>query len=113
MAEVNASWYDLVVRLHENGAVSEVVEERINGRLDVETVQPKRKHTSFSFAFCVKVVDLKLIFLGERVKPWMGVEEICDERQIELRVSSDQGCWSQEFTAIEFLGVLKDLLGPL
>lgn len=43
----------------------------------------------------------------------MSVEEIGNESEIEFRVACYEGCRREEFAAVEFVGVLKDLFGAL
>jgi hypothetical protein len=43
----------------------------------------------------------------------VGVEEICDEGEIELWVTGDEGRGCEEFAAFEKVGVVEDLFGSL
>ena len=58
VSPVDAAGDDFVVGLEEDGAVSEVVEEGVDGGLDVEGVEPQGENASFSFAFGVEIFDL-------------------------------------------------------
>lgn len=113
MAPIDTSRNDFVVSLEKYAAVPKVVEEGINGWLDVEGVKPKRKDTCFAFAFCIKVFHFKLLFFCDRVEAWVGVEQIGDEGKVELRISSYERRWGKKFATIEPVGVLKNLLGTL
>lgn len=43
----------------------------------------------------------------------MGVEKVGYEGEVEFRVSGYEGCWSEEFAAIELVSIGKDLFGAL
>ena len=58
VAEVDAARHDFVVRLQEDGAVAEVVEEGVHGGLDVEGVEPEGEDAGLALAFGVEVFDL-------------------------------------------------------
>lgn len=74
--------------------------------MDVERVEPESEHSSLALAFCVKVLDLKLVLFGDRIKTGMGVEEIGDESEVKLGVSCDKGSWGQELAAVQLIGVV-------
>ena len=74
MAPVNATRDNFIVSLKEYAAVTKVIEERIDGRLNIEGIKPKRKDTSFAFTFCIKIFYFKFLFFSDRIKAWVGVE---------------------------------------
>lgn len=43
----------------------------------------------------------------------MGVEEVGYEGEVKFRVSGDEGGGGEEFAAVEFVGVVENLLGSL
>ena len=43
----------------------------------------------------------------------MGIEEVCDEGEIEFGVTGNEGCGGEELSAIETVGILKYLLCAL
>lgn len=43
----------------------------------------------------------------------MGIEQVCNESKVELGVSGDKRCWSQELAAAKSVGILKNLLCSL
>lgn len=94
-------------------AVAEIVEERNNGRLDVQTVEPKGEDTSLSLALGVKVVNVSLLFLGNGVETWVSVEEVGNKGKVELGVSGNKRCGGEELATFEFVGIVEDLLGSL
>lgn len=113
MSPVDAAGHDFVVGLEENITVAEVVEERVDGRFDVEGVEPEGEDTGFALAFGVEVFDFELFFLGDGIEAWVGVEEVGDESEVEFRVAGDQGGRGKEFAAVEPFCVLENLLGSL
>jgi hypothetical protein len=104
---------DLVVGLQKNGTVAEVVEEGYDGRLNVQTVEPKSEDTSLTLTFSIKVLDISLLFLSDGIKTRVGVEQVGDESKVELGVTGDERLGGQEFAAVELVGVVKDLFGTL
>lgn len=113
MAPINTTRNDFVVSLEKYATVSKVIEEGMNGWLDVEGIEPKREDTGFSFTFCVKIFHFELFLFGDGVEPWMGVEQVGDKRKIKFGVPGYERCWGKKLATIEFVGVLKDLLGTL
>lgn len=89
MLPVDAAGDDFVVGLEEDIAVAEVVEQRVNGRFDVEGVEPKGKDTGLAFAFGVEVLDFEFFFFGDGVEAGVCVEEVGDEGEVEFRVAGD------------------------
>lgn len=81
--------------------------------MDVEGVEPESEDTGFTLALSIKVLNLRLLFLGDRLKAGVGVEEVGDEGEIELGVAGNERFGSEELAALEFVGVVKDLLGAL
>lgn len=79
MAPIYAAGNHFVVGLKENIAIAEIVEEGINGRLNIQRVEPKSKNTSFTLAFRIKVFDLEFLFFGNRVEARVSVEKISNE----------------------------------
>ena len=113
VAPVDAAWDDFVVGLEEDGAVAEVVEEGVDGRLDVEGVEPEGEDAGFALAFGVEVFHLELFFFGDRVEARVGVEKVGDEGEVEFRVAGYKGGGGKKFAAVESVGVLEDFFGSL
>ncbi|KAL8962759.1 MAG: hypothetical protein Q9193_000878, partial [Seirophora villosa] len=113
VAPVDAASYNFVVRLQEDGAVSEVVEERVDCGLDVERVEPECEDARFAFSLGVEIFDLGFFLLGDGVEAWVGVEEVGYKGEVEFGVAGHEGGRREEFAAREFIGVLKDLFGAL
>lgn len=113
VAPVDAAGDYFVVGLQEDGAVGEVVEEGVDGRLHVERVEPEGEDAGFTFALGVKVFDLSFFLLGDGVETRVGVEKVGDEGEVEFGVAGDERGGREEFAARELVGVLKDLFGPL
>lgn len=113
MPPIDATGNNLVVGLKEDGSICEVVEERYDGGLDIEGVEPESKDAGFTLAFGVKVIDLRFFFFGNRVKAWVCVEEVGYEGEVKFGVSSDQGRGGEEFATFELIRVVEDLLCSL
>ena len=113
MAPVDAPFDHLVVGLEEDGPVAEVVEEGVDGGLDIEAVEPKGEDAGFAFAFGIKVFDLGFFFFGDGIEAGVRVEEVGDEGEVEFRVAGDEGGGGEEFAAGELIGVGKDLFRAL
>lgn len=67
MTPIDGTLDNLVVRLQEDCAVSEIIVKGVDSRLDVQTVEPESKYSRFSLAFRIEVVDLELLFLCNRI----------------------------------------------
>ena len=113
MSPVDAAGEDLVVGLQEDGAVAEVVEEGVHGRLHVEGVEPESEDTGFALAFGIEVFHLGFFFFGDGVEARVSVEEVGYEGEVEFGVTGDEGGWGEKFAAVELVGVNEDLLGAL
>ena len=113
MAPIDASRDDFIVSLEEYAAVPKVIEEGVNGWLDIERVKPKREDTGFAFTLCVKVFYLELLLFSDGVEAWVGIEEVGDKGKVEFRVPSYKRCWGEKFATIESVGVLEDLFSTL
>jgi hypothetical protein len=50
--------------------------------LYVKTIEPQSEDPSLSLALGIKIVNLKLLFLRDRVESRMGIEQICNKGQI-------------------------------
>jgi len=68
----------------------EIFEQIVNARIDIERVEPKSEDTRFSFAFSIEVFDNRSFVLLERFQTWVGVEQVCDESEVEFGVSGDE-----------------------
>ena len=79
MAPIYAAGNHFVVGLKENISIAEIVEEGVNGRLNVQRVEPESENTSFTLAFRIKVFDLEFLFFGNRVEARVSVEKISNE----------------------------------
>lgn len=113
MAPVDAAGNDFVVGLEEDAAVSEVLEERIDGRLDVEGIKPKGKYSGFSLALGVEVLDFKLFLFGDRVESRMSIEKVGNESEVEFWITSDEGARRKEFAAVKSVSILEDFFCAL
>jgi hypothetical protein len=91
----------------------EVLEQVVNARLNVETVEPKRKDASLALSLGIKVLNHRLLSFLQRLKTWVGVEEVGDKREVELGVSSDHGRRREVFAATDAFCILKHLLRAL
>ena len=67
MSPVDAAGDDFVVGLEEDRPVAQVVEEGIDGWLDVQGVEPECEDPGLSLAFCVEVFDFELLFFCNRI----------------------------------------------
>lgn len=74
MPPVDAAFDYFVVSLEEDGPVAEVIKQGIDGRLDVQAVEPESEDAGFALAFGVKVLDLGFFFFSDGVETWMGVK---------------------------------------
>ena len=110
---VDAAGDDFIVGLQQDRAIAEIIEERVDGRLHVEGVEPEGKDAGFALAFGVEIFDFELLFFGDGVEAGVGVEKVGDEGEVEFRVAGDEGGWGEEFAAVEFVGVLENLFGAL
>lgn len=113
MTPVDSAGDDFIVGLQEDGAVAEVVEEGVDGWLDVERVEPEGEDAGFAFAFSVEVFDLLFFFFGDGIETGVGVEEVGDEGEVEFGVTGYEGGGREEFAAFEFVGVLENLFSAL
>jgi hypothetical protein len=91
----------------------QILKQIVHARLDVEAIEPERKHARLALALGVKVFNLWHVDLFERREPGVVVEQVGDERQVELGVTSDERVGREEFPAPEFRRVLEYLLGAL
>ncbi len=89
----------LVVRLQEDGAVAEVVEEGLHCRLHVQAVEPQREDAGLALAFGVEVLDLDLLLLGDGVERGVRVEQVGNEGEVELGVAGHERRRAQELAA--------------
>ena len=110
---VDAAGDDFVVSLEEDAAVAEVVEERVDGRFDVEGVEPKGEDAGFALAFGIEIFDFEFFFFRDGVEAGVSVEKVGDEGEVEFWVAGDQGCGGEEFAAVEPVCVLEYLFGSL
>jgi len=94
------------------GTDLQILEQVVDSRLDVQRVQPQGKDPSLPLSLRIEVLDLRrsLGFL-ERLQTRPGVEEMSDEGEVELGVSSDERGGSEVFSASDFVSVLEDLEG--
>lgn len=113
VAPVDGAGDDFIVGLEKDGAVREVVEERVDSRLDVEGIEPKGEDAGFAFAFGVKVFDLGFLLVGDGVEAWVGVEEVGDKGEVEFGVAGNEGGRGEKLATGELVGVLKDFFGAL
>ena len=113
MAPVDASLDDLVVGLEEDGPVAEVVEEGVDGGLNVEAVEPEGEDAGFTLAFGVEVFDLGFFFFGDGIEAGVRIEEVGDKGEVKFRVAGYEGGRGEEFAAGELVGVGEDLFRAL
>ena len=113
MAPIYAAGNHFVVGLKENAAIAKIIEEGVDGRLDVQRVEPKSENTSFTLAFRIEVFDLEFLFFGNRVETRVSVEKISNEGEVKLWVSSYKGGWRKEFATVQSVSILKNLFGTL
>jgi hypothetical protein len=110
----DATGDDLLKALQQDGAVLEVLEEVVHSGLDVERVEPKGEDARLTLALGVKVLDLgRRLGLLEGREAGPEVEEVGDEREVELRVTRNERVGRQEAAAAELVGVLQNLFGAL
>lgn len=93
MSPINASRDDFVVSLEEYAAVPKVIEERVDGWLDIERIKPKREDTGFAFTLCVKVFNYELLLFGDGVQARVGIEEVGNKGKVEFGVSGYERSW--------------------
>lgn len=110
---VHASGDDFLIRLQEDGAISEIIEEGIDGRPNVEGIEPQGEDTRFTLSLGIKIFDFELFFFGNGIQAWVRVEQIRDKGQVELRIAGHEGRRSQKFATPKLVGMLKHLLGLL
>ena len=113
MAPIYAAGDHFVVGLEEDASIAEIVEKGVNGRLDVQRVEPKGENTSFTLAFRIEIFDLKFLFFGNRVEARVSVEKISNEGEVEFGVSSYKRRRRKKFAAVESVSILEDLFGTL
>lgn len=113
MAPIDTTRDNFIVSLEEYAAVTKVIEERIDGRLNIKGIKPKRKDASFAFTFCIKIFHFKFLFFRDRIEAWVSIEQIGDEGKVEFRVSSYERRWGEKFATIKSVGILKNLFGSL
>jgi len=84
---------DLVKRLENDQAISQVLEKIEHARFHTEGVEPQSEYASLAFSFRIEILNLPII-LGflfiQRLETWMGVEEVGDKRQVQAWISSDK-----------------------
>ncbi len=113
MAPVDKALDDLIVRLEEDGAVPEVVEEGLDGGLHVEAVEPEREDTSFSLALRVEIFHLQLLLLRDGIEGGVRVEEVRDKGEVELRVTGDERGGVRNLRQPSLSACDENLLRPL
>jgi len=113
VARVDGVRNDLLISLKQHGTIAEIIEERNNGRLDIQTVEPQGKDSGFTLPLCIEVLDFKFLLLGNRVKSRVVVEEISHESQVELWVSCNKRLGCQEFAATKLVSFLKNCLSSV
>ena len=102
--------------MEDDQTVLEVLEQVEHARLDAERVEPEREHARFALTLGVEILDRAIVFgflLVERGEAGPGVEQVGDEREVEARVSSDEGGRGEVFATANVGGVLEDLFGAL
>lgn len=67
MPPVHTAGNHFVVRLEQDGAVAQVIEEGNDGRAHVEGVEPQGEDAGFALAFRVEVFDVGFFFFGDGV----------------------------------------------
>ena len=113
MAPVDAAGDNFVVGLQEDSAVTEVVEQGVDGWSHIQGVEPQCEDTGFALPFSVKVLDLGFFFFRDGVQAGMRVEKIGDKGKVQFRVAGHQGGGGEEFAAFELVGVVQDFFGSL
>ncbi len=113
MAPIYAAGNHFVVGLKENIAIAEIVEKGVNGRLNVQRVEPKGENTSFTLAFRIKVFDLEFLFFGNGIEARVSVEKISNEGKVEFGVSGYKGRRRKELAAVQSVSILENLFGTL
>lgn len=113
MSPIYAPGHHFVVGLKENIAIAEIVEEGVDGRLDVQRVEPKGENTSFTLAFRIEVFDLEFLFFGNGVEARVSVEKISNEGEVEFGISGYKGGWRKELAAVQSVSILENLFGTL
>ena len=113
MAPIYATGNHFVVGLKENAAIAEIVEEGVNGRLDVQRVEPEGEDASFTLAFRIEVFDLEFLFFSNRVEAGVSVEKVSNEGEVEFGVSGYKRGRRKELAAVQSVSILKNLFGTL
>ena len=113
MAPVYAAGNHFVVGLEKNITIVEIVEEGVNGWLDVQRVEPKGENTSLTLAFRIEVFDLEFLFFGNRVEARVSVEKISNEGEVEFGISGYKRRGRKELAAVQSVSILENLFGTL
>lgn len=69
------------------GTHLEVLKEVVNPRLDIERVQPKRKHPRLPLSLSIKFLYNRNLNLLKRLKSRVGVEQMSNESKVELWIA--------------------------
>jgi hypothetical protein len=110
MSPVYGAGDDFIVGLKQDGSVPEIVEQGVDGRLDVQRVEPEGEDASLALTLCIKIVNFNLLFLCQGIETRVRVEEMSDEGKVEFGVSSNQGLGREELATSDLVGVLQNLL---
>ncbi|PAK71775.1 hypothetical protein B8W95_13060, partial [Staphylococcus pasteuri] len=86
-----------------------VLEQVVHARINIERVEPERKHPRLAFALGIKLFNHRLFVLFERFESGPRVEQVGDEGEVELGIAGDEGRRGQVLAATDRVGVLQDL----
>ena len=110
---VHTTGYDFIKCLKKDTPILEIFKEALNRGIDIQAIKPQSKNTSLPFTFCVKVFDFRFLSFIKRIKTRMIIEQICDECEIQFRISRDKGTRRKVLSTIQFVRILENLLGSL
>lgn len=93
------------------GTDLEVLEQRKDARIDVQRVQPEREDPRFPLTLRIKVLHMLADDRGflQRLQARMRIEQICDKRKVEARVSGDERRRRKVLSAPDAFSVIEDL----
>lgn len=115
LAPVDAARVDLVHDAQEDEAISEVLEEVVDERIDAQRVDPQREGARLAGALRGEepLLELAALLFGQRLETRVRVEEVGHESEVQLRVAGHDITRLQELSAVELGRVLQNHLGAL
>jgi len=112
---INATRLDLVNHTEEDKTVLEIVVEVVDEGIDAERVDPELEGALLASALRIeeRSIEAGLLLLGEGVETRQSVEQVSNEGEVELGVTSNNVPGLNELVAVNFLGIGKDVLSAL